>query len=258
MDWLTEGLLPLVPLVILISARIGAALAAMPAPFGSVAPVQLRAALGVVIASVLTLSNPDLSAGLTLEPAHLFRMAVPEVLVGAVIGLTVRVTLAVSEVAGNLIGFSTGLAFANSVDPALGESAPPTARALSSLTVVIFLVLHGHHMVLAALAMSLEVAPPGQATVAIAHEGIVHIGGSMMAHGLRIAAPVVATMYIVQLGTALVSKAAPRVHLFSLSFAIAVCAGLLILLVATPSFVPAIAAEIHGLPSALRDALGAR
>lgn len=258
MDWLTEGLLPFVPLTLLISVRIGAALAAMPAPFGSLAPVQFRAGLGVMIALTLTLSHPELVEGLTLEPAHLFRMAIPEMLVGAVIGLTVRVTLAVAEVAGNLVGFSTGLAFANSVDPALGESAPPTARALNALTIVIFLVLQGHHMVLAALALSLDIAPPGQAAVAIAHEGIVHIGGSMMAHGLRIAAPVVGTMFIVQLGTALVSRAAPRVHLFSLSFAIAVTAGMLIFFVATPSLAPALASEVHALPSALRDALGAR
>jgi flagellar biosynthesis protein FliR len=63
-------------------------------------------------------------------------------------------------------------------------------------------------------------------------------------------------MFLVQLGTAFASRAAPRVHVLSLTFAIAVCTGMLALFVATPSLAPALAAEIQQLPTLLREALG--
>ena len=83
-------------------------------------------------------------------------------------------------------------------------------------------------------------------------------GTDLVAQGLRIAAPVVATMFLVQLGLALVSRAAPKVHLFALSFAVAVSAGILTLFLASPSLAPAIGEAIQRLPQSLEMALGIR
>ncbi len=257
-ELVTSVVAPLIPLLFLVSLRVSVAFAAMPAPFGSLAPVRIRAALGIACSLALCMPHYHLASGVSTNAAALARAAVAEVMIGAVIGLTVRVSLAAVEAAGSMIGFSTGLAFANSVDPTLGESASPPSRALSSFAVLIFLVFGGHHTVLGALSGSLRFAPPGNAFVAVAREGVLTIGSDIVAHGLRIAAPVVATMFIVQLGTALVSRAAPRVHIFTLTFAIAVTAGMLTLFVAIPSIAPAVAAEIQRLPEAIRIGLGVR
>lgn len=253
---LSNASFSMLPLVVLLSIRVGVMLAAMPAPLGSLAPVRVRAGLGFLIAISLALPHPAMAAELPTAPAALLALAVPELFVGLVIGTTARVTLAAAEVAGTAIGFSSGLAFANSLDPTFGESSPPTARALSAFAVVLFFSLHGHHAALAALDQSLTLAPPGHAFAVAAQDGVLNVGASLMARGLRIASPVVATMFIVQLGMALVSRAAPRVQLFSLTFAVAVSAGLLTLLVAIPSLAPAIAADIHRLPADLTEALG--
>ncbi len=248
---------PLLPLIGLLSLRVGVAFAAMPSPFGDGAPVRVRAALGVLVAFSLALPRVEMAAEMSMEPAWLLPAALGEVLVGGVIGLTVRVTLAAVEAAGAFAGFSSGLAFAASVDPTLGESSSPLGRALSALAVLIFFAVGGHHAVLAALDFSFTHAPPGNAFGAVVHDGILTIGSEIAAQGLRIAAPVVATMFLVQLGLALVSRAAPRVHLFSLSFAVAVSAGVLTLFAAAPSIAPAIAEELQHLPEELRRMLGA-
>ena len=54
----------------------------------------------------------------------MLRFAVLEFLVGAVIGLTVRVTLAACETAGTLAGNAMGLGFSAMVDPATGNTNP--------------------------------------------------------------------------------------------------------------------------------------
>jgi len=255
---LIDPMLPLAPLVMLVSLRIGVAFAAMPSPFGSGAPVQSRAVLGFLLGVALCLPRPELAQNMSIDPYWLAYASLGEVLVGSVIGLTVRVTIAAVEAAGAFVGFSAGLAFAQSVDPTFGESNSPPARLLGSFAVLLFFVLQGHHAVLAALARSLDFAPPGRALAAVDHEGVLRIGAEMVAQGLRIAAPVVGTMFLVQLGLALVSRAAPKVHLFSLSFAVAVSAGVLTLFAAAPALAPAIAQEIHDLPAALSAALGIR
>lgn len=255
---LIDPLVPLAPLVMLVSLRVGVAFAAMPSPLGGGAPVQSRAVLGFLVGVAIVLPRTQLAEGMSLDPYWLAYASLGEVLVGSVIGLTVRVTVAAVEAAGAFVGFSAGLAFAQSVDPTFGESNSPPARLLGAFAVLLFFVLQGHHAVLAALGHSLDFARPGHALAVVDHEGVLRLGARMVAQGLRIAAPVVGTMFLVQLGLALLSRAAPKVHLFSLSFAVAVSAGILTLFFAAPSLAPAIAQEIHDLPAALSAALGVR
>ena len=81
------------------------------------------------------------------------------------------------------------------------------------------------------------------------------VSRDMISHALRIAAPVVATMFIVQLGTGLASRAAPRVQIFAMSFAIATAAGLLTLYIAASSVATAVAVQLQRLPSELHSIL---
>ncbi len=247
-----EWLEPIIPVVMLITLRVGVALSAMPAPFGELAPVKVRSALAFMIG--FALATPLIGtpvAEISDHPIILLKAVSGEILVGAVIGVTVRVILAAISVAGTAIGLSSGLAFAQSLDPAFGESMTPIARAMGSLGIAFFLAMNGHHVVLDALTATIRTAPPGDVWGAMELGGIVDIGGNIVAHGLRMSAPVVATMFIVQLGMALTSRAAPRVQIFQLTFAVAVSSGLLLLYVATPSLAPAIAAEIRSLPGML-------
>ena len=246
------------PIVFLLSVRVGTTFALMPAPFGALAPMQIRAVLGFAVAVALVLPRPELLELVPADPLAIGIAAIGEAMVGGVIGLTVRVTLAATEIAGTMAGFSMGLGFATSVDPTFGESSLPTTRALSALAVVIFFSLQGHHIVLTALMTSVDFAPPGDTMGVISQEGVLNIGSDMLAQGLRIAAPVVATMFIVQLGTGLVSRSAPRVHIFAMTFAIAITAGLLTMLVSAPSLASAIAVDFNQLPERLLTALGGR
>jgi flagellar biosynthesis protein FliR len=67
----------------------------------------------------------------------------------------------------------------------------------------------------------------------------------------------VATMFIVQLGTALASRTAPRVNLFAFSFSILAAVGILVLWIAAPSLTIAIGAQVRRIPDALASLVGA-
>jgi len=250
---LTEQL----PLFVLASLRIAIVMAGMPAPFGGVAPVRIRTAVSVMLSLALCASLLPNMPKIPMDPVSLGKAAACELFLGAVMGLTVRVTLAAAEIAGTMAGQAMGLGFATSVDPTFGEGILPTAYLLGSLGTLIFFILNGHHVVIAALADSLRYVPIGQAVPVAARAGALSLGSDLVARGLQIAAPVVATMFIVQLGTAFVARTAQKVHLFAFSFSIAVGAGMLVLWVSAPTICTAIAVQVSRLPDAFL-ALGGR
>jgi flagellar biosynthetic protein FliR len=251
-------LLAQLPAFLLASLRVGVTFAAMPAPFGAVTPARIRLALSMLVTFVIWSSlGSAVRPEIGLEPVALLRAAVLELLVGSVIGMTVRVTLASAEIAGSAIGQSVGLGFAGTVDPTQGESVLPTTQLLSGIAMLIFFSFEGHHALFAALATSFRAAPIGHELSSLAYGGVIQLTSGMLARGLQISAPVVATMFIVQLGTALASRTAPRVHLFAFSFSVLVAAGSLAIWVAAPSLCTAIGAEIRRLPELLASVVGA-
>ena len=258
MRTLFEAVLPLIPFVLLVSVRVGVMLASLPAPFGSGAPPQIRVALGLFITIALCTPHFADPPIIPLEPVTLAVAGLGELMVGAVIGLTVRVMLAAAEVAGNVAGMSMGQGFAASIDPAFGEKMLPLGRLLSALMVLIFLSLNGHHVTFASLAWSLDALPVGNALGHAVHGDTVSIGADLMARGLRIASPILAAMFIVQLGMGLIARSAPRVQIFSLTFAITSAVGAVVLFAALPSVTGALVETLGRLPLDLQNALGGR
>lgn len=251
------ALTDMLPLFVLASLRIALTLTGLPAPFGGVAPMRVRTAISVALSLALCIPLIGHLPPIQTDVVSLGRAAVCELLLGSVMGLTVRVTLAATEVAGTLAGQAMGLGFATSIDPSHGESVLPTTYLLGSLGTLIFFAFNGHHVVIAALADSFTYIPIGQGLPETVRHGALRIGSDLVARGLQIAAPVVATMFIVQLGTSFVSRTAQRVHLFAFSFSVAIAAGILVLYVSASSICAAIAVQVRHLPDALL-ALGGR
>ena len=256
-DGVFYGLAELMPVFILASLRVALSFAGMPAPFGGVAPMRIRTALSVVVTLALLAAQLDTLPRLPLEPALLGKAALFEMFIGALIGLTVRVTMAAAEAAGTFAGQAMGLGFAGTVDPTHGETVLATTYLLDSLGALIFLSLGCHHIVLSALSASFRAAPIGAAISTGWQSSAVGLGSDLIAAGLQIASPVIACMFIVQIGVAFVSRSAPRVHLFGFAFSITVGAGMLILWVAAPAVCTALTQRIGHLPDAL-SALGTR
>ncbi len=70
----------LLPYVMLVSLRVSVALAILPAPLGSVAPTQVRAALGVILAIALRLPRLEAGSLAVQEPGWLGAAALTEAL----------------------------------------------------------------------------------------------------------------------------------------------------------------------------------
>ena len=207
-------------------------------PFGGLytsVPVKvgLSVLLGVTMVPLVHLPSPLGTGALVLVMAR-------EAGIGLALALAVRILMAAAELGGYLAGFQLGFSYAATVDPQTGARNNVVASLYSSLTLLTFLGLNGHHALLQALARSYDVLPIGfgHVNASMAHS-LAGMLGFMFVLGMQVAAPVVMVLLIVELAVGLISRGAPALNLMVIGFPIRLVAGLAVL-AATIGVVPAV------------------
>jgi len=198
------------------------------------APMRVRAVLVLAIAFV---SHGVSSASATsLDSAVQMIMAVPaELFIGLAMGLVVRFCVASVEIAGDIMSPLLGFGAATLFDPHTQAHETPLSKILHTLGVLLLVLLGVHRVLLGALLGSFHAIPVGTLVhPELATADLVHLSARALVTGLRLALPVVATILLVQLGLAFVSRAAPSLQIFSIGFAISMIAGALVIVSSFP------------------------
>ena len=166
-------------------------------------------------------------------------VVVQQCLIGAAMGLALRVVFAMVDVAGELTGLQMGLGFATFYDPQHGTQSPVIAQFLGLLASLIFFSINGHLMMLAALAESFHVIPIGAGgTGAAGWLLLAQAGAGIFVSGLMLALPVIAALLITNVALGILSRAAPQLNLFAVGFPAMIMVGWLALTLALPLTAP--------------------
>jgi flagellar biosynthetic protein FliR len=199
----------------------------LPVLAGRPLPVTVRLGLGVCLATLLAGVVPECTVPATL-PALGF-MAAGEVILGLALGFIARLAFSAVEMAGRIISSEIGL----SATPGMGVPEPstePLASLLSSLALVLFFLLGGHHALLEAYAKSFQLAHAGQASLGPVAAGVIIEGcGHVIELGLRMAAPFIAMNFLVTLAFSALGRMVPKMNVFIMSFSVRALAGLALL-----------------------------
>src|SRR6202166_4786203 len=123
---------------------------------------RLRLTIALVLAAVLLPPHRlayhiDTSA---LGPTMV--LLVEEIMIGAVLGLTARLTISALEVAGSVIAQQLGLGFVTTVDPTQGEQGVIIGNFLTMLGITLFFATDMHYLVIAELHSRYELIEPGE------------------------------------------------------------------------------------------------
>ena len=84
-----------------------------------------------------------------------------EIIIGAILGLTARLSISALQVAGAVIAQQMGLGFVTAVDPSQGQQNVIVANFLSMLGVTLIFATDLHYLVIAALNDSYRLFAPG-------------------------------------------------------------------------------------------------
>ncbi|MGE4554329.1 MAG: flagellar biosynthetic protein FliR [Desulfovibrionaceae bacterium] len=206
--------------------RISIVLFMLPFFGGQNVPATVRAALLLVLTVCLW---PALSFPATLMPGNLWDVAIMfagELILGLVMGMMVNFLFAAVQTGGQLIGFMMGLSMVNVMDPLTGISEAVTSHFLYMVTMLVFFALGGPYFLLSALAQSFELVPPGGILLnADVTHTILDFSGQIFILAVKIAAPIIAAIFLVDLALALVSRAAPQMNVLMLGFPVKISVG---------------------------------
>ena len=244
------------PTFAFVTARLGGLMLSAPLWSMAAMPRSIRAAVTVVLALLLTPLAPRVA--LPEEAMHLPLPLAMELVVGLAIGLTAAVLVQGAVLAGEVVSLQMGL----SLGAALGGNADLEGEGVGQLQQLLALFLYvavgGHLLLLRGLAASLQSLPPG-APLALPEGGgaVAALFGTLFSCALSVAAPVMVTMLLVNLGLATLSRAVPQLNAMMVSMPLTIGVGLVALAAALPLVAFAVHAWMGGLPNDVTRLLGA-
>jgi flagellar biosynthetic protein FliR len=204
-------------------------------------PRSFKIGFALALAFVLTPVVRVDTAGLPLVTVIL-----QEWILGTVLGLAVRVLFLGVELAGTFISDAMGLSLATVFNPEMGQSTE-VSTLLGLLAMLLFLALDLHHDLIALIIKSFEVLPAGRIrTENLLKEGIA-LGGQVFALALKMAAPVLVSLFVVNLLMGFIYKAAPQVNIFFVSLPVYILVGFLVLFFSLPVLIQFLENRFAGL-----------
>ena len=214
--------------------RVLALFSALPVLGQRSVPARVRIGLALLIVVAAQPSLPAMPE-VPLDSALAFLLVVQNVLVGLTLGFAVRVVFAAVEFAGELVGLQMGLNYAGFFDPASGGQVTATGRFFGTLVGLLFIVINGHLLVVAAVVQSFRVFPVAPEPFAFLRALQPQVWGSeVFSLGLWIALPIVAMLLFVNLVLGVISRVAPQMNVFAIGFPMTLGVGLLGMLFTLP------------------------
>ena len=203
--------------------------------FGHMAiPITVKAMLILILAMTMTPMFFADAPPIKFEMINMFFLVFKEFMVGALLGFASNVVYWATRFGGAITDMDMGFQASLMFDSTAG--APTMVGEFYAMTtLMIFLYLNGHHFLIEALFLSMKAVP--LTTFAITESTLTLLFKTVtgfMILGLKIAAPVMITLFNVNLALTLLSKVAPQMNIFMLSFQVKIAVGILVLFAGIP------------------------
>jgi len=210
----------------LVFTRVGAMLTVLPMFSAQMLPVQLRVALGALVALLVTPLLPLVSAA-DLSIWLLVKLMFMEVSIGLLLGFICRFVFYALEIAGGFIATEMGLALPQEFNQLISAPTMAPGLLLYWIALMTMLSLDLHHWMIAGFQKSYALLPFGGAHLSEALlVDVVARSGKVFLLALQIAAPVMAVSFLVTLVFAVLGRAVPQMNVFSESFPVRTLVGL--------------------------------
>jgi len=152
-----------------------------------------------------------------------------EVGLGFTIGFICNIIFTAVQSAGELMDVQMGLSVASALDPVFGAVISIIGRLTFYISLIVFITLDGHHLILSAFHKSFNVVPAGQianfATYNLVSQ-ITGLGTMLWLTAIKLSAPLLLLIFLADFTFGIVSRVAPQVNVFMLGFQVKPLLGL--------------------------------
>ncbi len=167
--------------------------------------------------------------------ANVAGIALNEMAIGALLGLSLSFVFDAAQMAGQTMGFQVGFSLVNVIDPQTQVETPVLATCHQMVVLLIFLQLNVHHWLLRGMAKSFEYFPAGDFHLAgAAVERLLHAAGGILVAGIQIAAPVLLATMTADITLGFISKASQQLQVLFVGLSVKTALALVVWLAALP------------------------
>ncbi|MFC6288121.1 flagellar biosynthetic protein FliR [Nocardioides sp. GCM10027113] len=202
---------------LLASVRIVAWLALVPPFAGRAVPVTAKVVLSLGLSLAVA---PALADGtIPVSNSGLLLVVVTQVLIGAAMGFVTYLLFAAVATAGSIVDMFGGFSLAQGFDPLAMNMNTVFGKFHQMLATMLLFATGGHLLVIGGLLKSFDVLPLGESPdVAGAPDVMTTAFGMFFVTAVQIALPLVAVLFVADLGLALLTKVAPQLNAINVMF----------------------------------------
>lgn len=209
------------------------------APFfaSGIIPFRTKALLAFFVTLVIF---PVVAAkGYRIPPdmGSYYILVIQEVAIGLIIGFMVTVIFAAFQLSGQFFAVQIGFGINEVLDPIGQVSVPLIGQFKNLIGILVFLAINGHHMMIHAIYRSYELAPIINMSKKMSGsllQSMLHSFSGMFVVAMKIALPVVATIFLISVSMGVLAKAAPQMNIMMLGFPFKIAVAFGILFLITP------------------------
>lgn len=233
----------------LVFVRMSGLIFTMPVLGAATIPPPLKIGLAVLVSfivfSVAKLPRVDI----TMPMGRFVLLLAGEVAIGLVIGYASQLVFNAVEFAGELVGTQIGFGIVNVLDPTTNSQVSITSQFLNTLSLLIFLAINGHHWFLTAAVRSFEIIPllgfaPSHGLVDL----VISLTADVLVLAIKLSAPVVATIFLLNVALGLVARTVPQMNVFIVGFPLQIALGLLVMGAGLPTFFEILKIYLYKFP----------
>lgn len=182
------------------------------------------------------------------DPFLLFILCAKEVFLGAMIGFVVRLVFVSASMSGEIIALQAGLGFARFMDPYSQQQVSVLEQIKNLIALLVFFVIDAHHMLIKGIAYSLQELPVGAVSLNSSLAGfLVKATGSIFGSAFRIGAPIIVTLFLVELAFGMLSRMIPQANIFVDAIPVKILITVLMLGMSLGYIVPNMSTLFRGL-----------
>ena len=214
---------------LLIFIRVTAIVSVTPLFGNNAVPVRVKAAISFFL-SIIMINTVDYTAVSYVGTIGYSVLVMKEAITGLVIGIGSGFCLYILNYSGHFIDMELGLSMAMEFDPTSNLQSTITANFLSHLFIIMFLMSDMHYFIIDALNESYKAIPIGGANI---DAGLYHIIVKYIVDyfviALRIALPIFACVFVINIILGILAKVAPPMNMFVIGMQLKIFVGLFIL-----------------------------
>ncbi len=209
--------------------RILAIVIHVPVIAGPLIPNQVKIGFGVLLAMVLIPWQPlpPETSAMAILP---FTGAIArELLIGTLAGFAAALTFAALQIAGEMISVVSGFTAGKILNPALESSGSSIDQFFLIVTMLIFLIMNGHHGFLLGIKRTFDYLPVNSPIPDLTSDYLLRLFAQFITAGIQMAFPVIGALLLADLTLGLFARVAPQVQVFFLGIPLKVAIGLIAL-----------------------------